>query len=63
MAYRSQRPYFNGMEIVGADNTALQQCSISSVENAFWLESNNRLIKANYLHDFHSVQATNRPAH
>jgi hypothetical protein len=51
------------MEIVGADNTALQQCSISSVENAFWLESNNRLIKANYLHDFHSVQATNRPAH
>ena len=39
------------INLLGSDNTTIQRCDISNVENGIWLEANGCLIADNYLHD------------
>ena len=50
------------INLLGSDNTTIQRCDISNVENGIWLEANGCLIADNYLHDL-TLQLGNRSAH
>ena len=51
------------INLLGSDNTTIQRCDISNVENGIWLEANGCLIADNYLHDLIPYNSSNRSAH
>ncbi|MDA9409922.1 hypothetical protein XH80_25220 [Bradyrhizobium sp. CCBAU 45384] len=51
----------SGITLLFADNTTVQRCDISNVENGIWLESSGCKILDNYLHNFIPYNSSTDP--